>query len=454
MRHLIGSKSFYKSIIAIAAPLVLQQLLTSSVQLVDNLMVGSLPNSELGSVAIINQLYFVVILITFGAMGGAGIFSAQYFGSKDFDKLRQTFRFKIVIGFLLAFLSFVIFSIFSSPLIGAFTDNDVIKGNSEIYLKVIRWSAFPWILNVAIASTFRETGVTKPLLKISIVAILTNTVLNYLLIFGHFGFPELGIYGAAIATLIARGVEFSLSVLLVIKKGHIFNSRVFEMLKISPKLFSSILIMAFPLMLNEALWSGGQTVFFYAYTSRGTDALEAVTISSTISQLVFVTFGGIATAVAVMVGNTLGKNELEQAKDNAKKLIAFAVMIAIGAGIILFILSFFVVDFFNASQASQAIARFNIRINALFIPVFSFNVAMYFTLRSGGDTKSTFLMDAGYMWVVPVPIALVLAHFTQLPVTLMFLIVQSMDIPKMFFGLSRYRKENWVKNLAIDEKIS
>jgi putative MATE family efflux protein len=454
MRHLIGSKSFYKSIIAIAAPLVLQQLLTSSVQLVDNLMVGSLPNSELGSVAIINQLYFVVILITFGAMGGAGIFSAQYFGSKDFDKLRQTFRFKIIIGILLALLSFIIFSLFSSPLISAFTNNSVIKDNAEIYLKVIRWSAFPWILNVAIANTFRETGVTKPLLKISIVAILTNTILNYLLIFGHFGFPELGIYGAAIATLIARMIEFSLSVILVIKKGQIFNSRVFEMMKISPKLFSSILIMAFPLMLNEALWSGGQTVFFYAYTSRGTAALEAVTISSTISQLVFVTFGGIATAVAVMVGNTLGKNELEQAKDNAKKLIAFAVIIAIGAGIILFILSFFIVDFFNASEASRAIARFNIRINALFIPVFSFNVAMYFTLRSGGDTKSTFLMDAGYMWVVPVPIALILAHFTQLPVTLMFLIVQSMDIPKMFFGLSRYRKENWVKNLAIDDQSS
>jgi putative MATE family efflux protein len=454
MKHLFGNKSFYKSIIAIAAPLVLQQLLTSSVQLVDNLMVGSLPNSELGSVAIINQLYFVVILITFGAMGGAGIFSAQYFGSKDFDKLRQTFRFKIIIGFLLALLSFVIFSLFSSPLIGMFSNHDVIKANSAIYLKVIRWSAFPWILNVAIASTFRETGVTKPLLKISIVAILTNTILNYLLIFGHFGFPELGIYGAAIATLIARCIEFSLSLFLVVKKGKIFNSRVFDMLKISPKLFSSILIMAFPLMLNEALWSGGQTVFFYAYTSRGTDALEAVTISSTISQLVFVTFGGIATAVAVMVGNTLGKNELEQAKDNAKKLIAFAVMIAIGAGIILFILSFFVVDFFNASEASRSIARFNIRINALFIPVFSFNVAMYFTLRSGGDTKSTFLMDAGYMWVIPVPIALILAHFTQLPVTLMFLIVQSMDIPKMFFGLSRYRKENWVKNLAIDEQHS
>lgn len=451
MKHLFGTKSFYKSIISIAGPLVLQQLLTSSVQLVDNLMVGSLPNGELGSVAIINQLYFVIILITFGAMGGAGIFTAQYFGSKDYDKLRQTFRFKIVIGFLLALLSFIVFSIFSGPLISVFTDNPVIKGNSEIYLKVIRWSAFPWILNVAIASTFRETRVTKPLLVISIVAILTNTLLNYLLIFGNFGFPELGIYGAAVATLIARGVEFTLALILVIRRGKLFNSRVFEILKINPKLFTSILVMAFPLMLNEALWSGGQTVFFYAYTSRGTDALEAVTITSTISQLVFVTFGGIATAVAVMVGNTLGKNELEQAKDNAKKLIAFAVMIAIGAGIILFILSFFVVNFFNASEASRAIARFNIRINALFIPVFSFNVAMYFTLRSGGDTKSTFLMDAGYMWVIPVPIALVLAHFTTLPVTLMFLIVQSMDIPKMFFGLSRYRKENWVKNLALDE---
>jgi Na+-driven multidrug efflux pump len=193
-------------------------------------------------------------------------------------------------------------------------------------------------------------------------------------------------------------------------------------------------------------------MFLHAYSTRGDHALAAMNITGAISQLVFVTFGGIATAVAVMVGNTLGKNELEEAKDNAKKLIAFSVFIAIFAGFALFILSFFILNIYDVEIATKDIASFNIRVNALFIPIYSFNVALFFILRAGGDTKSTFLMDALYMWILPVPVAIMLAYLTNLEVTLMFLIIQSLEIPKMVFGLSRYKKGYWIKNLAIDNE--
>ncbi len=448
IKSLIGDRAFYKHLIAVAAPLVLQQLITTSVQLVDNIMVGTLGKSAIGSVSIVNQLYFIVILITFGAMGGAGVFSAQYFGSKDFNKLKQTFRFKLLVGFMVAVISFALFSIFGESLLKLFTDNPTTIQGGLSYLNIAKWSAFPWIISVAISSTFREIGITKPLLKISIAAILTNTALNFILIFGLFGFPALGIVGAAIATLISRFVELGLTVILLNKKGKVFSTKILQMFHIDKKILAAIIIMAIPLTLNEALWSTGQTVFFHAYSTRGDDALAAMSITGTVSQLVFVTFGGIATAVAVLVGNTLGKNELEQAKDNAKKLIAFSVFIAILAGMILFGLSFFMPGLYNVSKETIRIAGFNLRINAIFIPFYSFNVALYFTLRSGGDTKSTFMMDAGFMWVVPVPISLILAYFTSLPVTYMFLIVQMLDIPKMIFGLSRYRKGHWIKNLA------
>ena len=454
MKHLIGTRNFYKTLIAVAAPLVLQQLITTSVQLVDNVMVGKLGEQAIGSVSVVNQLYFVVILITFGAMGGAGVFSAQYFGSKDFEKLRQTFRFKVIIGFLVALLSFVIFTFFGENLISLFTKNPTTIQGGLDYLNIIKWSAFPWILSVAISNTFRETGVTKPLLYISIVAIVTNTALNFILIFGLFGFPALGIIGAAIATFIARVIEFTLMLILLQRKGQVFNSKVFEIFKIDKKVLAGIVVMAIPLTLNEALWSSGQTVFLHAYSTRGDSALAALNITGAISQLVFVTFGGIATAVAVMVGNTLGKGDLQEAKDNSKKLIAFSVFIAIIAGAVLFILSFFILDLYDVAEVTKRTAAFNIRVNALFIPVYSFNVALYFTLRAGGDTKSTIMIDAGYMWVVPVPIALALAYYTNLPVTLMFLLVQSLDIPKMAFGLARYRKEHWVKNLAKENDVN
>ncbi len=453
MNKFIGDKAFYKHLFAVAAPLVLQQLITTSVQLVDNVMVGKLGEQAIGAVSVVNQLYFIVILITFGALGGAGIFSAQYFGSKDYDKLKQTFRFKLIIGFMIAILAFIVFSFFGKPLIMIFTDNETTIELALVYLSYARWSAFPWILSVAIGNTFREIGVTKPLLFISIAAILTNTLLNYGFIFGNWGFPNLGVEGAAIATSIARVVEFSLVLFLLIRKGQLFNTKVNQLFHIEKKMFSSILIMALPLLLNEAFWSTGQTAFLHAYSRRGDQALAAMNITSAISQLVFVLFGAIATAVAVLVGNTLGRNELEKAKENARKLIATAVMIAAIAGLLLFGLSFFILDIYDISLATKEIAQFNIRINALFIPVFSFNISLYFTLRAGGDTKSTFLMDAGYMWILPVPIALTLSYFTNLPVTMMFLIVQTLDIPKMLFGISRYRKENWVRNLSKEDNI-
>ncbi len=293
-------------------------------------------------------------------------------------------------------------------------------------------------------------SVTKPLLKISIIAIITNTALNFVLIFGLIGFPALGVLGAGIATLISRFVELGLMLILLKKQGQLFSISFKTIFQIEPKLLKSMVVMAIPLTLNELLWSSGQTAFLHAYSTRGDSALAAMNITGAISQLVFVTFGGVATAVAVLVGKMLGSNALDEARENAKKLIAFSVFIAILAGLVLFILSFFILDLYDVAESTKAIARFNIRVNALFIPVFSFNVALFFTLRSGGDTKSTFIIDSGYMWIIVVPTALALAYFTQLPVTLMFLIVQSLDLPKAFLGLSRFRMEHWVKNLAIE----
>lgn len=449
MHNLIGDKKFYKTLMQVAAPLVLQQLITTSVQLVDNVMVGRLGETSIGAVSIVNQLYFIVILVTFGVYAGGGIFTSQFFGSKNYEKLKETFRFKVILGFMVSFLAFVLFSVYGEFLIRLFTKNEETVSLGLTYLKVARWTAFPWVLSVSISNTFREIGITKPLLKISIVAILTNTILNFILIFGFLFISPLGVFGAAIATLIARIIEFSLMVRLLIKEGKIFNTRVKDLFVIDKKLLKQMAVMAIPLTLNELFWSSGQTAFLHSYSTRGDSALAAMNITNAISQLVFVLFGGIATAVAVLVGKELGSNKLEEARDNSRKLIAFAVFTAAVSGIMLFILSFFILNIYDVSIYTKNIAKFNIRINALFIPVYSFNSTLFYTLRSGGDTKSTLIMDSGYMWLVSVPTALVLAHFTTLEVTLMFLIVQCLDIPKAILGLIRYRKERWVQNLAV-----
>lgn len=452
MRSFIGDRHFYKRLFAISLPIVLQQLLTSSLQLIDNLMVGDLGELAIGSVSVVNQLYFVIILITFGALGGAGIYTAQYFGSKEEEKLKQTFRFKLIVALLLVILSIVVFSVLGEYLIGFFTENQVTIAGGMDYLNIVKWSMLPWAFSIAISTTFREIGTTKPLLWITLGAIITNTVLNYLLIFGNFGFPNLGIEGAAYATLASRFVEFLLMFVLLIKKGKIFNTKIKDVFKIDALILKAIIIMALPLLLNEFFWSMGQTMFLQSYSTRGDSALAAMNITNAISQLVFVTFGGIGTGIAVMVGNTLGMNQLEVAKDNAKKVIAFAVAFAFVTGMMLFILSFFILDLYDITETTKRIAANNIRINAIFIPVYSFNVSMYFTLRAGGDTRSTMMMDSGYMWVVQVPLIFILARVTNLNVIMLFLIVQLLELPKSVFALSRYKKENWVRNLAIENQ--
>lgn len=454
MRRLLADKAFFKKVIIIAMPIVLQQLITSSVQLVDNLMVGSLGELAIGAVSVVNQLYFVVIIVTFGAMGGAGIFTAQYYGSNQHDKLKQTFRFKLLISLTLSIIAIVLFTLFGETFIGLFTKNPITIKMGLQYLNIAKWIMIPLTISSAISTTFREIGITKPLLKISAVAILLNVVLNYLLIFGNFGFPRLGIEGAAIATLISRILEFALLFILLIVKGKAFNTRISHIFKIEKLLLKVIVITAIPLVINEFLFSFGQTFFMQSYALRGDSALAAINISAAISQLVFITFGGIGTAVAVLVGNTLGENKLQEAKENSKKIFLFAFLFALILGLILFILSFFILNLYDISQETEYIAKFNIRVNALIIPIISLYMAMYFTLRSGGDTRSTMIMDAGFIWLVQVPLIYVLSRHTDLGVVYLFLIIQLLEIPKVGLAYSRYRKDYWVRNLAQENEIN
>jgi putative MATE family efflux protein len=450
MRHLLKDTKFYKKVLIIALPIILQQLLTSSVQLVDNLMVGTLGELAIGAVSVVNQLYFVVIIVTFGAMGGAGIYTAQYFGSKQYDSLKQTFRFKLMIALVLSTFAILIFSLFGETFIRLFTDNPTTIRWGLEYLNIAKWVMIPMTISSAISTTFREIGITKPLLSISIVAILSNVVLNYLLIFGNLGFPRLGIEGAAIATLTSRTIEFLLLYLLLVLRGKVFNTSLFKVFKIDGLLLKMIVITAIPLVINEFLFSFGQTVFMQSYATRGDNALAAINITNAISQLVFITFGGIGTAVAVFIGNTLGENKLNEARENSKKIIVFALIFAVVLGVILFILSFFILNLYDISKETENIARFNIRVNAVMIPVISLYISLYFTLRSGGDTRSTMIMDSGYIWVVQVPVVLLLSRLTDLRVIYLFLIIQLLEVPKVILAYSRYKKEYWLKNLAFE----
>ena len=448
MTALFKDKVFFRRVLLVASPIILQQLLTSSVQLVDNLMVSSLGELAIGGVSVINQLYFIVIVVTFGAMAGAGIYTAQFFGNKKLLQLKETFRFKLSIAIVLSAIATIAFSFFGESLIRIFTKNPTTIQWGLEYLNIAKWVMLPMTLSAAVSTSFREIGITKPLLYISLIAILLNVVFNYLLIFGNLGFPKLGVEGAAYATLFSRGIEFVLLFVLLKLRGQVLNTKIKHVFKISPTLLKAIILTSIPLVINEFLFSFGQTFFMQSYATRGDFALAAITITMAISQLVFITFGGIGTAVAVMIGGTLGENKLEEAKENSKKILAFSVVFSFVLGAILFGLSFFILDIYDISDLTRRTAQFNIRVNAFMIPMISLYMALFFTLRSGGDTKATMIIDSGYLWTIQIPVVYYLSRYTSLEVIYMFLIIQLLEIPKVFLAFYRYRKDFWIKNLS------
>ena len=297
MTRFFGDKAFYKKVAGIAIPIILQQLLIASVALVDNIMVGQLGEPSINGVTIVNQLNFVIMIVTFGVMGGAGIFTAQYFGAKQTEQLRMSFRYKINAALLVTTIGVLLFVILGETMIGWFTREDITQSLGLTYLNIVTIGLFPFIMSLAISSTFRETGIAKPLLFISLFALILNAGINYVLIFGYFGFPELGVAGAAIGTVVARYVEFVLLIALMFIKKSPFKFKLNTLFSIPKNMIQKINQKALPLTVNEIFWSIGQTVVIFAFALRGETDLAAMNVANGVSQIVFVIFGGIATSV-------------------------------------------------------------------------------------------------------------------------------------------------------------
>jgi putative MATE family efflux protein len=450
MKRFFGDIAFYKKVAAIAIPIILQQLLIASVALVDNVMVGQLGEPSINGVTIVNQLNFVIMIVTFGVMGGAGIFTAQYFGAKQTEQLKMSFRYKINAALVVSTIGVFLFIVFGETMIGWFTREDLTQSLGLTYLNIVTIGLFPFIMSLAISSTFRETGIAKPLLFISLFALILNAAINYVLIFGYLGFPKLGVAGAAIGTVIARYIEMTLLIVLMFIKKSPFKFKLQTLFSIPRDMIQKINKKALPLTVNEIFWSIGQTVVIFAFALRGETELAAMNVANGVSQIVFVIFGGIATSVAVMVGNTLGENKLKEAEENAYKLIMTAFMLAVIVGLILLAIAPIVIDFYDIEPQTRIWALKATRYNSVLIWLYSVNVAMYFTLRSGGDVKSTIYADSGFSWAIMVPIALILGYFTSMDIALMFLIVKGTELPKVFFAWYLIKKKRWLQNLTVD----
>lgn len=457
----VGNKGFYRMVLMIAVPIMVQNGITNFVSLLDNIMVGQVGTEQMSGVAIVNQLIFVYNLCIFGGISGAGIFTAQYFGLNDQEGIRHTFRYKIWMGLILTAGAIILFLAGGQNLIQMYLSGNSDGGDLQAalqygqqYLRVALLGLPAFMMVQVYASTLRECGETVVPMKAGILAVIVNLCFNYLLIYGKFGFPQLGVVGAAAATAISRYVE----AVVVIVWTHSHRDRnpyitdIYRTMKVPLHLVRNFFIKGAPLLVNETLWAAAMAMLTQCYSVRGLNVVAGMNIANTINNVFNVVFIALGDSVAIIVGQLLGAGKMKEARDTDNKMIAFSVACCTLVAMVMFLIAPYFPRLYNTTdQARELAARF-IMVQAVFMPQNAFLHAAYFTLRSGGKTIITFLFDSVFIWCVSVPIAFCLSRYTGLYVVWIFVMVQIGDWIKCIIGFILVKKGVWLQNIVNDKK--
>lgn len=447
----------YGRALKLAVPMMIQNGITNMVGLIDNVMVGSLGTEAITGVSIIGQLIFVFNLAVFGGLSGPGIYSAQFFGQSNDEGVKNTFRIKLWISIFCMVLGICVFIFGGDFLIGLYlkgesatVDADLVLVNAKQYLQIMLLNIVPFVFTQTYASTLRETGESVKPMVAGIVSVLVDIVMNYILIYGHLFFPKLGVRGAAIATVLARIVEFIIVVVWshAKREKHTFLIGIYKTLLVPRDLFFKVIKKGAPIFVNEFLWAGGIAVMTQCYSARSLDAVAGLNISNALCNLLNVVFVAMGSAVGILIGQMLGASEYKKAEKSAIKLMLFTGLLCVGLTVILVAISGVFPEFYDTSEEIKQMATYFIIITALFFPIQGFLNALYFTIRSGGKTFITFLFDGGYTWTVTVPVSYLLCLFTDISIFGVFAIVQAADIIKVIVGYILIRKGVWINNIV------
>lgn len=457
-KRFIGDKAFYKMVIAITLPLIIQNAVTNLVSLVDNLMIGSVGTLAMSAVSISNQLILIFTLATFGSIASTGIFSAQYAGKKDYQGVKNCMNLKVYISLIISAVFITGFLLFGKGLISSYLDpatnsaEDILitSDYAWTYMFIMLFSMVPFGLKEAFSSTIRESGETVYPMVASSIALITNAVLNYILIFGKFGLPQLGVVGAALATVISRFVEFGIIVYICIKSKDRFPflQQPFKNVTITIDLVKNVVIKGAPLVANEVLWSAGIAGINQCYSTRSLIAMAVITIVGTIGNLYSIVCNALGNSISIIVGQALGTGDKEKAMDTDFKMIFFNVCLSLVVGTVCFFISPLFPGLYNTTDEIKSIATVLLQVIAIKLPLQAIYMSSYFTLRSGGKTVITFLFDSGFTCLICWPLAYVLAHFTTMSLTAMYIAVTLTDVIKVMLGLYLVGKGSWVNTLV------
>ncbi len=456
-KKFIGDRAFYKMVLTVAVPIMIQNGITNFVGLLDNIMVGQVGTEQMSGVAIVNQLLMVYYLCIFGGLAGAGIFTAQYFGQKDDEGIRHTFRYKFWMALVLTAGAVLLLICAGASLIHLYLSGSSDGGDLNAalrygrqYLNVMLFGIPAFMMVQIYVSTLRECGETVVPMKAGITAVFVNLFLNYLLIYGRLGLPKLGVVGAAAATVVSRYVEAA--VVIVWTHTHKEKNRyiegIYRTLQVPRELAVKYFVKGAPLLINETMWSAGMAMLTQCYSVRGLNVIAGLNIANTINNVFSVVFIAMGDAVAIIIGQLLGAGKMKEARDTDNKIIAFSVASCIGVALVMVVIAPLFPRIYNTTEGVRALAVQFITAQAVFMPQAAFMHAAYFTLRSGGKTVITFLFDSVFVWCVSVPAAYVMSHYTGLPVIAIFALVQIADWIKCVIGFVLVKKGVWLQNIV------
>ena len=444
----IESKTLYKKLAVVALPIAVQSLIASSLSLVDNLMVGSLGETELAAVGIAIQIFFVHWMVMFGFTSGSATFMAQFWGAGELGSIRKTIGFAVCVCMGASLFFFIAALFFPAQVMRLFTN---IPEAIELGTGYIRMGALTFLtvsITVPFTSALRATQQTRIPLYISIFVFTTNTFLNYVFIFGSFGAPKLGVFGAALATAIARCVELTLVLYFVFGRKNRIAAPVREFFGWNRAFAMRIVHNAVPTTINETMWGLGTAMYTAAYARIGVTAYAAVQASNTINNLFVMAAFSIGDAALILIGERLGRGELEYGFALGKRLLRIAACVGVVCGLLLILCAKPLIGLFDFTPLGEKYTFMLLVIYGVYMPINLVNGAnITGVLRSGGDTRYAMISEVLCVWLIGVPMAFFATMYLQLPIYLAVILVKLEDVVKFFIIFRRFISKKWVKNV-------
>ncbi|NGU67595.1 MATE family efflux transporter [Clostridium perfringens] len=444
-------KRFYRLLFSIALPIAVQNLITFMVSMVDTLMVGALGEIQLSAVSIANNLFFVLTILMFGLAGGSNIMISQYWGKGNVKTIHKILAIMYRVCLLITGIFIFIAVFLPKYFMGIFTTDKAVIDFGASYLRIVCIGYLFYSITNCTIMMLRSVKTVSISIIVYTASLVVNSILNWILIFGNLGAPELGIRGAAIATVCARITEFSIVLVFMFIYERKIGLKLEHLLKLDKEILKDYVGLCTPVLCNELLWAIGASMISVIVGRMGTEVVAANSINGVAHQFVTVFIFGMSNATAVIIGNTIGEGKKEKAKEYAYSIGIFSVVMGCISGLMILLIKPFVVNFYNVSYSTKLIAMEIMTVTSGIIVFQSLaSNFMMGVLRGGGDAKFVLINDLIFMWLVAIPGGFFVAFVLELPVALVFLVIKCDEILKSLTSVYRVISGKWVNDVTKD----